>query len=62
MAARHLRNKTLEVTDSGVQGSSTVIVKDTQSISIVTNNDNDSHWSDKIQGMLADVVSTLSII
>jgi len=62
MAARHLRNKALEVTDSDVQGSSTVMGKDTQSISIVTNSDNDSHWSDKIQDMLADVLSTLSSI
>ena len=62
MAVRHLRNKALEVTGSDVRDSSTVTGKDTQSISIVTNYDNDSHSSAKIQGILADVLSTLSSI
>jgi len=62
MADRHLWNRTLEVKDSGLQDSSAVIGKDTQSISIVTNSDSDSNWSDKIQGMLANILSTLSSI
>jgi hypothetical protein len=62
MAARHLRNKTLEVADSDVQDSATVIGEDTQSISRVTNSDTESHVSAQIQGMLADVLSTLSSI
>jgi DNA anti-recombination protein RmuC len=62
MAACHLRNKTLEVTNSNVQDSATVIGEDTPSISIVTTNDNDSHESAQIQGMLADVLNTLNSI
>ena len=38
MAARHLRNKTLEVSDSDVQDSAVVIGEDTQSICVLTNN------------------------
>ena len=45
-----------------MQDSYTVIGKDTQSISVVTNNDNDIHGPAKIQGMLGDVLSTLSSI
>jgi len=62
MAVRHLRNKTLEVTNSDVQDSATVIGEDIPSISIVTNNDNDSHGSAQIQGMLANVLNTLNSI
>ena len=62
LTALHLRNKTLEVCDSDVQDSATVIDKHTQSISIVTNNNNDSHVSAQIQGMLADVLNTLTSI
>jgi phosphoglycerate-specific signal transduction histidine kinase len=62
MAALHLCNKTLEVTDSDVQDSATVIGQDTQSIFVVTNNDNDIHGSAQIQDMLADVFSTVSSI
>jgi hypothetical protein len=43
MDARHLRNKTFEVTNSDVQDSATVIGEDAPGIFIVTNNDNDSH-------------------
>jgi hypothetical protein len=59
MAACHLQNETLEVSDSGVQDSATVIGQDTQSIFVVTNNDNDIHGSVQIQDMLADGLSTL---
>jgi hypothetical protein len=38
---RHCRNKALEVTNSDVQDSVSVIGKGTASISIVTNNGND---------------------
>jgi hypothetical protein len=61
-AARYLRNETLEVTDSDLQDSATVIGQDTQSIFIVTKNDNDIHGSVQIQDMLADVLSTLKSI
>jgi hypothetical protein len=43
-----------------MQDSSTTTGKDTQSISIVTNYDDYSHWSAEIQGRLADVLSTVS--
>jgi hypothetical protein len=62
MAARHLRNRTLEVADSDVQDSAIVVVKGNQTISIITNNDNDSHMSAQIQDMLAGVLSTLNSI
>jgi len=62
MDARHLRNKTLEVTNSDVQYSATVIGEDNPSIFIVTKNDNDSHGSAQIQDMLADVLSILNNI
>jgi len=62
MDARHLRNETLEVINSDVQDSATVISEDTPSIFILTNNDDDSHWSAQIQDMLADVLSTLNNI
>jgi hypothetical protein len=60
MTARHLRIETLEVTDSDLQDSATVIGQDTQSIFAVTNNDNDIHGSVQIQDMLADILSTLN--
>ena len=44
----HLRNETLEVTNSDVQDSATVTGEDTPSTFIVTNNDNDSHGSAQI--------------
>jgi hypothetical protein len=59
MAARYFRNTTLEVADSDVQDSECVVVRNTQSITIVTNNDKDSHMSAQIQDMLAGVVCTL---
>jgi hypothetical protein len=62
MAAHHLRDETLEVTDSDVQDSATVTDQDTQSVFIVTNNDNYIHGSVQIQDMLADVLSILSSI
>jgi len=62
MAARHLRNETLQVTNSDVRDSATVIGEDSPSIFIVTKNNNDSHGSAQIQGMLADVSSTLNSI
>jgi len=62
MAARHLRNETIEVTNSDVRDSATVISEDTPSTFIVTNNNNDSHGSGQIQGMLADVLSTSNSI
>ena len=62
MDARHLRNETLEVTNSDVQDSATVIGEDTPSILTVTNNYNDSHGSAQIQDMLADVISILNNI
>jgi len=62
MEARHLRNKTFEVTNSDVQDSATVIDGHTPSIFIVSNIDNDSHGSAQIQDMLADVLSTLNSI
>ena len=49
MDTHHLRNKTLEVTNSDVRDSATVIGGDTPSIFIVANNDNDSHGSAQIQ-------------
>ena len=58
----HLRNETLEATNSDVQDSATVTGEDTPSTFIVTNNDNDSHGSAQIQDMLADVLSTLNNI
>jgi hypothetical protein len=45
-----------------VQDSATVIGEDIPSISIVTNNDNDSHGSAQIQGMSADVLNSLNSI
>ena len=45
MDARYLRNETLEITNSDVQDSATVIGEDTPSIFILTNNDNDNHES-----------------
>ena len=62
MAVRHLRNKTSEVTNSDRQDSATVIGEDAPSISIVANNDNDSHGSAQIQGRLADILNTLNSI
>jgi hypothetical protein len=62
MAARHLWNTTLEVADSDVQDSAIVVGKNTQSISIVTNNDNNNHVSAQIEGMLAGVVCTVNSI
>jgi pantothenate kinase len=61
MDARHLRNETLEVPNSDVQDSATVMGEDTPSILKVTNN-NDNHGSAQIQDMLADVISTLNNI
>jgi len=55
MDTRHLRNETLEVTNTDVQYSATVIGEDTPSIFIVTNNDNNSHGSAQIWDILADV-------
>jgi hypothetical protein len=57
MAAHHLQDETLEVTDSDVQDSATVTGQDTQSIFLVTNNDNDIHGSVQIQDMLAGVLT-----
>jgi hypothetical protein len=62
MSVRHLRNNTLEVADSDVQDSATVIDKATPSISIVTSNDSDSQGPAQIQGILADILSTLKSI
>jgi hypothetical protein len=62
ISSLHLRNKTLEVGDSDVQDYATVIGKGTPSIFIVTNNDNDSHGPAQMQGILADVLSTLKSI
>ena len=62
MDARYLRNETLEITNSDVQDSATVIGEDTPSIFILTNNDNDNHWSAQTQDMLDDVISTLNNI
>ena len=62
MAARYLRKRTLEVTDSDVQNSAFVVVRKTQSISVVKNNDNSNHMSAQMQGMLAGVLSTLNNI
>ena len=45
MDAHHLRNETLEVINSDVQDSATVIGEGTPSIFTVANNDNDSHGS-----------------
>jgi len=55
MAARYLRDRKLEVANSDVQDSAFVVVRDTQSISVITNNDDDSHMSAQIQDMLAGV-------
>jgi hypothetical protein len=55
MNDRHLLNETLEVTNSDVQDSATVIGEDTPGIFVVTNSDNDSHRSAQMQDMLADV-------
>jgi len=60
MAARHLRNTTLEVAESDVQDSAFVVGKNIRSISIVTNNDNNNHMSAQIQGMLGGVLCTLN--
>jgi len=62
MDARYLRNETLEITNSDVQDSATVIGEDTPSIFTLTNNDNDNHWSAQTQDMLDDVISTLNNI
>ena len=62
MAARHLRNRTLEVADSDVQDSAIVVGKGNQTLSIVTNNDKDNHMSAQIQRMLAGVLCTLNSI
>jgi UDP-N-acetylmuramate-alanine ligase len=62
MAARHLRNRTLEVADSDVQDSAIVVGKDNQTISIITNNDNDNHMSAQTQDMLAGVLCALNSI
>jgi hypothetical protein len=53
MDARHLRNKTFEVTNRDVRDSATVIGEDIPSIFIVTNNDNNSHGSAQIQDTFA---------
>ena len=47
---------------SDVQDYATVIGKGTPSISIVTNNDNDSHGPAQIKGILVDVLSNLKSI
>jgi ribosomal protein L9 len=60
MGARHLQNETSEVTDSDVQDYATVIGQGTQSIFLVTNNDNDIHGSVQIQDILADVLSPVN--
>jgi hypothetical protein len=51
MDARHVRNKTFEVTNSDVHVSATPIVEDTPGIFIVTNNDNNSQGSAHVQGI-----------
>jgi hypothetical protein len=45
-----------------VQDSAITVGKNTQSISIVTNNGNDNHMSVQIEGMLVGVVCTLNSI
>jgi len=45
----------IEVINSDMQDSATVIGEDTPSIFIVANNDNDSHGSAQIQDMLDNV-------
>jgi hypothetical protein len=45
-----------------MQYSVTVTGRDTQSISIVTNNDNNGHVPAQIQDMLVDVLSTVRAI
>jgi hypothetical protein len=45
-----------------MQDSDTLIGRDTQSISIVTSDDNNSHVSAQIPDMLAEFLSTLSVI
>jgi len=50
------------VAHSDVQDYATVIGKGTPSISIVTNNDNDSHGPAQIKGILVDVLSNLKSI
>ena len=62
MAARHLPNTTLEVADSDAQDSAIVVGKNTQNVSIETNNYNDSYTSAQIQGMLAGVLCTLDSV
>jgi vacuolar-type H+-ATPase subunit H len=62
MAARHLRDKILEETNSNLQVSATEIVKDTQKISTVTNSDNDKHGSAQIQDILADILSNMGSV
>jgi hypothetical protein len=62
MAAHHLQNETLQVTDIDVQDFATVIGQDTESIFVETNNDNNINGSVQIQDMLADVLSTLNSI
>ena len=60
MAARHLQNTTLEVADCDVQESAIVVGKNTQSISILTNNDNYNRTSAQIQGMLGGDLCALN--
>jgi hypothetical protein len=62
MDAHNFRNETLELTNSNVLDSATVTYEDTQSIFIVTSNDNDSHGSAQVQDVLADVLSSLNNI
>jgi ElaB/YqjD/DUF883 family membrane-anchored ribosome-binding protein len=50
------------MTNKDVRDPATVIGKDIPRLSIVTNNDNDSHGSAQIQGMLANVLNTLNSI
>jgi hypothetical protein len=62
MAAPYLRDRKLEVANSDMQDSAFVVVRDTRSIYVVTDNDKDSRMSAQIQGMLAGFLSTLSRI
>jgi len=61
MDARHLRNETLQVTNSDVQDSTVVVGEYTTGIFILPNN-NDSHGSTQMQDMLADTLRTLNNI
>jgi hypothetical protein len=62
MVACHLRNKEFEVADIEVQDSVILVGKNTQSISVVSNNDNDNRMSAQMQSILAGVFSILNSV